>query len=97
MDSIWQVQERISFEDMKIEKFKRLLSQSTPVNQVYVFEKVETIYANFVKKPKARPFAKTEAQQIYLALIEFLELPEIEQAKRIKLARQYKSEGMKIR
>lgn len=90
MDSIWQVQERISFEDMKIEKFNRLLSQSTPVNQVYVLGKVDIIFENFMKKPKARPFSKSEASQLYLALIEFLELSDDEREKRMKQSTQYR-------
>ncbi len=97
MSSIWEAEKRIDFEITKIEKFKRLLSKSTPVNQVYVMGKVDTITANVLKRPNARPFGETQAKQIYLALIEFLELPEIEQAKRIKQARQYKTEGRKIR
>ncbi len=92
MASIWKVEERINYELTKIEKFNRLLSQSTPQNQIYVMGKVDTITTNFLMRPNARPFGEAQAKQIYLALIEFLELPEAEQAKRIKQAGQYKTE-----
>ena len=92
MSSIWEAEKRIDFEITKIEKFKRLLSQSTPANQIYVMGKVDTITANVLKRPNARPFGETQAKQIYLALIEYLELTDEEREVRRKQATQYKKD-----
>ena len=95
MDSIWEAEKRIDFEITKIEKFKRLLSQSTPANQIYVMGKVDTITANVLKRPNARPFGQTQAEQILLALIEYLELTDEEREVRRKQATQYKKDDFK--
>ena len=92
MSSIWEAEKRIDFEITKIEKFKRLLSQSTPANQIYVMGKVDTITANVLKRPNARPFGETQAKQILLALIEYLELTDEEREVRRKQATQYKKD-----
>ena len=92
MASIWEAEKRIDIEITKIEKFKRLLSQSTPANQIYVMGKVDTITANVLKRPNARPFGQTQAEQILLALIEYLELTDEEREVRRKQATQYKKD-----